>query len=343
MSRVFIGHLDSTHRLHDTLSAAMAWVRADAIISSGARVFIKPNLTWKYPTPGVTVTPAFLRALVEILLPITPNLVIGESEGGQSCFQAEEAFQNHGVYDLEREYGLTVVNLSKVRHETVHSTVNGSPISVELPCLLLHEVDVFISVPVPKVHAMTVVSIGFKNQWGCLGDKMRVTQHPQFGPAILAINKVLKPRLCICDGTYFLDHTGPMMGEAVPMNLVIAGDDVGATSFVCCKLMKIDTQRVRHYRLARKEGMFPTSEDQIELNRPVGEFAQRQFRLKRSVLNYLHLAAFNNLFLNRFFYDSIFADVAHQILWFVRRNPLVRRLLYGKYVNLEVNRGGDTT
>lgn len=73
-----------------------------------------------------------------------------------------------------------------------------------------------------KVHAMTRVSLGFKNQWGCLGDKMRVTQRPVFDKVIVAINKLIKT-VFASYGNYFLDYTGPMMGEAVPMNIVIAG------------------------------------------------------------------------------------------------------------------------
>ena len=286
------------------------------------------------------MTPAFLRALTETLLPLTPNIIIGESEGGQACFQAEEAFASHGLYDLEKEYGIKVVNLSKGKQETGAIPVNGKVVSLQVPSLLLHEVDVFITVPVPKVHAMTGVSIGFKNQWGCLGDKMRVTQHPYFNSAILALNKLFKPKLCICDGTFFLDHTGPMIGEAVPMNLVIAGSDVGATSLAVCDIMQIDPLSIPHHRLALKEGMFPASLQGITFNQPPQDFVGRRFRLVRSSINYIHLAAFKNVILNKLFYDSIFADAVHEFLWFIRRNPMIKRFLYGKIGPGEANRGG---
>lgn len=340
MHRVYAERFYGPEQLDDLIGEALTWINASALIRPGSRVFIKPNLTWHAPTPGVTVTPAFLRALVVRLLSLTPHILVGESEGGQACFRAEEAFESHGLYDLEREHGIRVVNLSRERHEKATRVVAGRSVSVHLPSLLLHEVDVFITVPVPKVHAMTGVSLGFKNQWGCLGDEMRVTQHPQFDSAIVAINKILRPRLCIFDGTYFLDHTGPMMGEPVPMNLVIAGDDIGAASWACCEIMQIDPMSISHHRLAHQEGLFPHSLDEIEFNRPPREFAQRKFRLQRAVINYIHLAAFNNALLNRLFYNSMFADALHEALWFVRRNALVRRCLYGKHGPGEANRGG---
>jgi uncharacterized protein (DUF362 family) len=340
MNRVFIERFSSQETLEKSLGDALNWIGAKDIINLATRVFIKPNLTWRVPKSGVTVTPGFLRTLVEKLLEMTQRITIGESEGGQACFQAEEAFKSHGLYDLENDYGIRIVNLSRDRHEKITTSVGGKPISVELPYLLLHEVDVFITLPVPKIHAMTVVSLGFKNQWGCLGDKMRVTQHPHFDRTILAINKMLKPKLCIFDGSYFLDYTGPMIGEAVPMNLIIAGNDVGAASMACCEIMRLNPMSVSHHRLALKEGMFPSSIKAIDFNCQPIHYAHRKFRLKRSPLNYIHFAAFKSKILNRFFYDSIFADAVHEFLWFIRRKALVKRFLYGKYGTGEANRGG---
>jgi uncharacterized protein (DUF362 family) len=342
MSRVFIDRFSEDRSIETVLASAMTWVCAEKYITPGASIFIKPNLTWRRPTPGVTVTPRFLGALIKTLISYSSNIIIGESEGGQSCFQAEEAFQSHGLNDLIKNYGIKVINLSKCKHETATTIVNGKTILVNLPSLLLHEVDVFITAPVPKVHAMTRVSLGFKNQWGCLGDNMRVSLHPVFNETVLAIHKLLKPRLCIFDGTYFLDSTGPMMGNPVPMNLIIAGDDVGATTLACCKVMNISPRSIPHLRLALKENLFPKSMNAIEMNQSPEEFSTRHFHLHRALLNYVQLAAFKNRLLNHLFYCSALADALHEILWTIRRSSLFKRALYGKYGPGEAKRGGRT-
>lgn len=41
-------------------------------------------------------------------------------------------------------------------------------VKVQLPKLLLEEIDCLISVPVLKVHVMTTVTLSTKNLWGCL-------------------------------------------------------------------------------------------------------------------------------------------------------------------------------
>jgi uncharacterized protein (DUF362 family) len=340
MNRVFIDRFNGPDELPHTIARALKWIRAGEIITSDTRVFIKPNLTWSTPTPGVTVTPRFIRTLIEQLLPLSTHITIGESEGGQASFRIEESFETHGLHALAKEYGIQIVNLSRGRHERATTTVDGEHITVALPSLLLHDVDVFITVPVPKVHAMTRVSLGLKNQWGCLGDKMRVTEHPRFDKAIVAINKLVKTRLCIFDGTYFLDHTGPLMGDAVPMNVVIAGDDPGAASLAACAVMQIDPFSVSHHVVARREGLFPATLAELDVNRAPSELAARRFRLRRAFINYIHLAAFHTRLLNRLFYDSMFAEAMHEVLWFIRRQPLVHRLLYGQFGSGEARRGG---
>src|ERR1043166_1415201 len=145
MSRVFIERFAGADEMRAALKEALAWIDVQRIIPPNSRVFIKPNLTWRTPTPGVTVTPSFIRAVVESLLPLTRNITIGESEGGQACFQAEDAFETHGLYSLATDYGVKVVNLSKGKHERAETTVRGKKEAIDLPSLLLHDIDVFIT------------------------------------------------------------------------------------------------------------------------------------------------------------------------------------------------------
>src|ERR1019366_2657658 len=65
MSRVFLNRFERPEQLPTVIAQALRWILADQIIRPGARLFIKPNLAWRTPTPGVTVTPYFIRTLVE--------------------------------------------------------------------------------------------------------------------------------------------------------------------------------------------------------------------------------------------------------------------------------------
>jgi uncharacterized protein (DUF362 family) len=258
------------------------------------------------------------------------KITIGESDGGYNGYRAEEAFQGHGLYALAKRYGVNVVNLSRLPSEVVSGSLDGHAVDVRLPSMLLKGVDVFVSIAVPKIHAMTGVSLGFKNQWGCIPDAMRIRFHPDFARKVLFIHKCLNPRLMLFDGQWFLDRTGPLVGDPIKMDLVIASDDVGAASLACCEIMGISPCSVQHLALARRLGLLPGSLSEIEFSRAVEEFKTHRFELRRSLVNVIALFAFHNRALNSLLYDSKVADWAHACLYRLRRSEGVARLLYGR-------------
>lgn len=328
MSKVFAKRI--TEKLTDDIREALAWLEWEAFVPRDARIFIKPNLTWKVHMPGVTTSPSFIVAVVEVLRERSDNVTIGESDGGYHSFEAEEAFHAHGLYDLRERLDVDVVNLSDLPREVASTHVLGRLVSVELPSMLLHEVDVFVTLPVPKVHAMTRVSLGFKNQWGCMPDIMRLRNHAQFPAKVVAINKLLNPRLAIFDGSHVLDRTGPTIGDPINQNILLVSDDVGAGSWAWCRIMNIDPTKVKHLVTAQKEGLFPRSGQEITCNVPVDEFHDHTFRLERKLVNWITLAAFNSRFLTRILYDSSLSTPLHNFLYFIRKNRFIGRLLYGE-------------
>ncbi|MBI2872226.1 MAG: DUF362 domain-containing protein [Chloroflexi bacterium] len=317
--------------LRERVLEALEWIHWQDAVQPGARVFIKPNLTWHTPMPGVTTSPEVIEALVSILRERTPHITIGESDGGYHAFRAEEAFEKHRLYEMASKYNVQVVSLNRVPAEEVSVAIAGKTVQVLLPTLLVQQTDVFISMPVPKVHAMTRVSLGFKNQWGCIPDTMRLKNHALFDEKIVAINQLLRPRIVLYDGTYFLDKSGPMTGEPVPMGLLIAASDIGAGDFVCSTIMGVSPKSVEHFRVARRAGMMPAALQDIQLNDPLDQYIVRRFRLQRSPLNYVALLGFGHSWLTTLLYDSPIGTFLHKVLYTIRRIPLIRRLLYGRF------------
>ena len=327
--KVYITKVSSPNQLKAQLREALEWLGWQEIIQREARVFVKPNLTWRVPVPGVTTSPEFIEAVVSILKERSGRITIGEADGGYHSYVAEEAFQSHGLTDLAKRYDVQLLNLSKEPVEVRTVVLAGKPVDVELPRTLLSQTDVFITLPVPKVHAMTGVSLAFKNQWGCQPGTMRLRNHPDFVRKIIAINRLLKPRLALFDGKYFLDKTGPMIGKAVRMDLLLAADSAGAGDLACCELMGIDPRRIRHFRLAQQVGMMPSSLEEIKTNQDIVPLRTHRFRLERTLINWIALTAFHSRIGTRLFYDSPLAGPFHTVLYAIRRNPLVSRILYG--------------
>ena len=330
-ARVYVDSMKGREHLVSQIRESFEFIGWEALIPRNARVFVKPNLTWKSPLPGVTVTPEFIAAAVEVLRERTSKISIGESNGGYHSFQAEEAFESHGLYNVAKRFGVEVVNLTRLPSQIITGTVAGRTVEAELPKLLLEEVDVFLTLPVPKVHSNTTVSLGFKNQWGCLPNPMRLRQHADFVEKIVLINRVLKPRIALFDATYMLNKNGPMIGEPVETRLIIAADDAGAGSLVCSEIMRIDPWSVKHHRVAREEGMMPPSLASVTLNQPIAPFQKERFYVRRNLVNWASLAAFHSKFLTKVLYDSEVADFCHRALYSVRRNQPIARVLYGSF------------
>jgi len=171
---------------------------------------------------------------------------------------------------------------------------------------------------------MTGLSLAYKNQWGCIPDVMRLRRHHVFDDGIVAINKTLKP-VVLGDGTFFLDRHGPLNGEAVRMDCIIAATDAGAFDLYVSELMHFPWRRVPHLRRAVALNDMPTSVEQITCNVAPAEVAVRTFHLSRSPRNWLALVAFRSRFLTWLVYESWFGRaVLHSILYAIVGRPVKR-------------------
>jgi uncharacterized protein (DUF362 family) len=244
-----------------------------------------------------------------------------ESDGGAYAWPADQAMAGHRIPELSRRYGVRMMNLTERPRRRVTTEIDGREVTVELSAEMLDESDLFITMPVPKVHVMTYLTLGFKNQWGCLPDVKRLRNHPDFDHKILAINQALRTRIAVFDGTYFLNRTGPMDGDPVHKNLMIVSNSVGAGSLVCCELMGISPHKARHLDLARKIGMMPESLTEVTLNCALSNFPKEKFYLQRTWINYITLLAFRSHLLTRVVYDSAFARPIHELLYLIRGRP----------------------
>lgn len=291
-------------------------------LTENSRVALKPNFTYPYYKRGVTTSPTIIRRVVEILKEITPNIAIVESDGGYGAWKAEEAFAGHGLYRLQDEYGVEVVNLMNEPSEMISFRSRLRTYQLPLPTRLLYDTDVFITMPVPKIHSMTGITLSYKNQWGCIPDIMRLRRHYVFDDAIVAINGALKPAV-LADGTYFLDQNGPMDGVAVRMDLVMGATDAGAFDRYVSELMGFPWRRVSHLRRAVALNDMPKELTDISYNVAPKEAQTHVFQLERTVKNWIALMGFRSRFLTWFGYESWFGRVViHSILYAIVGKPV---------------------
>ncbi|NIA06536.1 MAG: DUF362 domain-containing protein [Actinobacteria bacterium] len=297
---------------------AMQFIGWQDIIAKDARVAIKPNLTYAHYKQGVTTSPQVLRSLLEMLKERTANIKIVETDGGYGAWKLADAYHGHSYDKIAADLGVELVNLMQEPSEQISFDARGRTYQLPLPRLLLHETDVFITMPVPKVHAMTYLSLSYKNQWGCVPDLMRLRRHYIFNDAIVAINRALRTRICLGDGTYFLDDNGPMEGQPIRMNSIIGANSTGAFALYTSQMMGLDWNKAPHLRRAVALGDMPDDLSMIDMNIHPHKLRRHKFRLRRTMWNRFILLPFRSKILTTIGYDSAFGRFLHKIKYAIK-------------------------
>jgi uncharacterized protein (DUF362 family) len=319
-SIVFVERLEKeSPQVLTQMSRAVEALHLAEDFNKAKAILIKPNLTYPVYKKGVTTRKEFVELLIKVLRAINSGtmIYIGEGEGGYSSFSMTEAMQIMGFFEMEKMYSnVKIVNLSKMPSRTIELKVRGKPFVIDLPGPFFNEIDFSITCPLPKVHDMTRITLGFKNQWGCLPDAMRLKHHYVFNEIIPQICNSLKFRYAFLDGKYGLDKNGPMSGEAVDLDWFVASNSLGAFDLVVSKMMGMDWRKVKHLVEAQKQGLLPEISD-VKLIGEIEPF-NRQFVLKRTFWSYPALIAFGSKWLTQFVYLSRYSKVIHNIMYTFR-------------------------
>ena len=328
-SKVFISDIDENCVLQEVQNG-LEFIQFKDIVDSNASVFIKPNLTDRLHKPGITTTPLMIRSVVNAIAPRVGRVIIGESDGGNYSFTADASLQNHQVYDIAKEYeNVDVVNLSKLPRKTMTGEVCGKRVQVELPNLLIEDVDCLISLAVFKTYAMTHGSFSIKNLWGCYPDPMRLLYHKNLDYKLALISKLVKNKIQILDGFWALDGHGPMEGTPVRINRLLVSNDPVAADFTAAHLMKLDTSKITHLRVAEEFGLGTSNMSAIEYNKDVSSEGLPKFLPYKIRLDYLSALFFKSELISKAVLSSSLTPLVYKLVNL--RKPEDKRTYWAEY------------
>jgi len=312
--RAAIHHFDETN-LRDKIRESLEFVDWKNKIFPDSNVWVKPNLTFPEYMPGVTTSPHFMAALLDVLKERTKHLTVFEADGGNNSYTMERAFEAHNLYEICESRGVRLVNLT--REETKVVKVPGGWRSYRLPLNkeMLEQTDMTISVPVPKMHFVTRYTGAIKNHWGTVPDSMRLRNHFFFKYAINEIIRSLKSQITVVDGEYFLDNNGPVTGEPVKMDIVMAADNPLTADMLLMDIMGVDPNKIGYVRESWKQNMGPKTLDDIELNANLEDFKTFEFTYQRDPVDYLAWLGFHSYLVTWIVYLSPLNIFAH---WWIR-------------------------
>jgi uncharacterized protein (DUF362 family) len=298
------------------LREGFEWLRLNSAIKYGDAVVIKPNLTFPVFRPGVMTNPEAIEALIVHLKNYTNNITIGESDsGGYNRFSMDDVFERIGITKIAKHHGVRIVNMSFSPSRPIHFQYHFKKFSVPIPTLLLDETDLFITMPVPKVHANAGVSLSLKNQWGVIQEPaLRLKLHPYFREVIYQVNKVLPKTIAVVDGKYGLTRNGPMKGDTLELNWVLVGDNLFYVDFAVTEMMGLNPFRIPYLDyILHREAI--TSLEDVQFNQDHKSFMKERFYLDREWTDLPGVLTFNSRFLAYVGYESALAKPLHWLLY----------------------------
>jgi uncharacterized protein (DUF362 family) len=281
-------------------------------------VYVKPNFTAPVYRQGVTTSPEVLRALIDALCRLGARPVIVESDGSLESWTAEQAFEGHGVRQMERQFGIPAINLTA--EATVRTTLpgrHGRPIHIELPRRLMDEPGILFSVPVLKAHAFTTVTLGLKNLWGCIPSPRRLLYHARLPEVLSGILGLWGPGWSLIDGTWAMDGFGPIYGDVFRQNVLLLSSPLLAGDLLGSRFMGIDVRSVAHLRYALEAHTLPSLTQNFAENLP--KVVCRRFQPRGDLLQRVAQVVFHSRMLTQLVYLSPLATVKNRLVHIARR------------------------
>ena len=218
------------------------------------RALIKVNfITTKNWETGATTDPLVVEAIVNRLREYSVEVFIVESDA--TTTNADKACVASGMRDMCDRVGVRFINLRHEKEKVELMVPNPMTLdTIKVPKIVTE--SAIINAAKLKTHTETGVTLGMKNMFGLLPDKFKGKYHMRgMDKVIIDINTVLKPAFTVIDGFMGMEGRGPVNGNPVKMDTIIAGTDPVATDATATRVMGIDPQTIEHIKWGHERGL----------------------------------------------------------------------------------------
>jgi len=232
------------------------------------KIAVKPNMCyyWDYST-GETTDPKFVAALIDFLREkVSSNLEIYVVESDASAMKCKYSFRLLGYEKMAKEKKVKLVNLTKDSNEEIEVKTAKRSYTFSLPNIIKNA-DLFINVPKIKYMMHTKISCALKNIYGCNPYPKKFKYHSYLNEAIVGLNKIMKPDLCLVDGIMVRGKYTKKLG------LVMASADPVAIDSAAARIIGLNPKRIDHIVLAERAGLGKINYETV--GESIEYFAQR--------------------------------------------------------------------
>ncbi len=224
-------------------------------VHKGASVVIKPNIGWaRKPEQAATTNPEIVAEIVQLC----------KRAGARDIRVIDHAVDRPDALVLqmteiktaaERAGARASLASSPALYERVALPKGRALKSVDVIRDLRHA-DVFINVPIAKVHNTTVLTLGMKNLLGAVWDRGAFHRSASLDQAIADCAAEVRPHLVILDAVRILLTNGPKgPGRTADKGMVVAGTDPLAVDAYGATLFGRRPEQIDHLKRAYAAGV----------------------------------------------------------------------------------------
>jgi uncharacterized protein (DUF362 family) len=238
----------------ETVYRALDLVPFEDALSRWNRVLIKVNfITTKNWETGATTDPIMVEAIVNRLRGIGKEVIIVESDAQTT--NADKAWVASGMSKVGERLNVPFINMRHVDEKVELDVPDGRALKKIKVAKIATESGI-VSAAKLKTHMSTHVTLGMKNMFGMLTTKFKGQYHIRgMDKVIHDINKTLPPHLTVIDGFVAMEGRGPVHGNPVKMDTIIASADVVATDVTASRVMGFNPERIDHIRWGYESGV----------------------------------------------------------------------------------------
>jgi uncharacterized protein (DUF362 family) len=243
-----------------TRAAVTALGGMSRFVKPGARVVIKPNMSFPNPPDWATTThPDVVRELASMCLQAGASAVVVLDNPLRNT---ELCLERSGIRRaLESLPGSRTEGIDSERFFKEVRVPEGIELSSTMIMKQVLKADVLIAAPVAKSHSATGLSLSMKGMMGLIYNRSDLHLRMDLNTAVVDLCTVLKPQITVVDISRLLTSGGPGgPGKVIPMNKIVASTDMVAADAATVQLgtwygRKFQARQVRYIRMAHERGL----------------------------------------------------------------------------------------